>query len=82
MADLDTRQKRESSIGVSLSFLRLLPTPDGSDADGEDERAHLAFMYNGIPTTAAAGRIMSSLAWAGGLAHKGGLAGPGGGLAA
>lgn len=54
MADLDTRQKRESSIGISLSFLRVLPLADGSDADSEDERAHLAFMYNGIPTGVAA----------------------------
>jgi len=54
MANLDTRQKRESSIGVSLSFLRVLPLADGSDADSEDERAHLAFMYNGIATGAAA----------------------------
>ncbi len=29
----------------------------------------------------AGGRVMSSLAGSGGLAHKGGLAGPGGGLA-
>ena len=33
-----------------MPFTRVLPTPDGSDADGEDERAHLAMNYNGIPT--------------------------------
>ncbi len=82
MADLDSRQKRESSIGISLLFLRVLPTPDGSDADGEDERAHLAMNYNGISTAAITGRIMSSLAFSGGLAHHGGIAGQGGGLAA
>jgi len=82
MANLDTRQKRESGFGVSLPFTRVLPLADGSDADSEDERAHLVMNYNGIATTAAAGRIMSSLAWSGGLAHHGGIAGRGGGLAA
>ena len=53
MADLDSRQKRESGFGISLPFTRVLPTPDGSDADGEDERAHLAMNYNGIATAAA-----------------------------
>ena len=81
MADLDSRQKRESGFGISLSFTRVLPTPDGSDADGEDERAHLVMNYNGIATAAAAGRIMSSLAASGGLAGHGGIAGAGGGLA-
>lgn len=82
MADLDTRQKRESGFGISLPFTRVLPLVDGSDADSEDERAHLVMNYNGISTTAPTGRIMSSLAWAGGLAHRGGMAGSGGGLAA
>ena len=80
MADLDTRQKRESSWGIALSFLRVLPLADGSDADSEDERAHLAFMYNGIPTPVG-GRIMFSLAGPGGLVSMGGIAGRGGGLA-
>ncbi len=52
MADLDTRQKRESGIGTLLSFARVLPLADGSNADSEDERAHLAFNYNGIATVA------------------------------
>ena len=54
MADLDTRQKRESGFGILLPFTRVLPQPDGSDADSEDERAHLCMNYNGITTTAAA----------------------------
>ena len=63
MADLDTRQKRESGIGISLPFARVLPTPDGSDADSEDERAHLAMNYNGIVTGAApAGMTVGGLA--------------------
>ena len=53
MADLDSRQKRESGFGILLPFARVFPTPDGSDADGEDERAHLAMNYNGIATAAA-----------------------------
>ena len=53
MADLDSRQKRESGFGISLPFARVFPTPDGSDADSEDERAHLAMNYNGIATAAA-----------------------------
>ncbi len=36
---------------------------------------------NFVPVPAGAGRIMSSLAWSGGLAHHGGMAGKGGGLA-
>jgi hypothetical protein len=76
MADLDTRQKRESGIGISLPFARVLPTPDGSDADGEDERAHLAMNYNGITTAVASGRIMGSLIGPSGLVgHGGGLIG-------
>jgi len=54
MANLDTRQKRESGFGILLPFTRVLPLVDGSDADSEDERAHLVMNYNGIPTAAAA----------------------------
>ena len=54
MADLDTRQKRESGFGILLPFTRVLPLADGSDADSEDERAHLAMNYNGISAVAAA----------------------------
>ena len=79
---IDTIQKRESAFGICLPFTRVYPTADGSDADSEDERAHLVMNYNGIAIATAAGRIMSSLAWAGGLAHRGGIAGHGGGLAA
>lgn len=53
MADLDTRQKRESGFNVALPYARVLPLVDGSDADSEDERAHLAMNYNGIATGAA-----------------------------
>ena len=49
---VDSIQKRESAFGICLPFTRVGPTADGSDADGEDERAHLAMNYNGIPITA------------------------------
>ncbi len=81
MADLDTRQKRESGFGVCLPFTRVLPLVDGSDADSEDERAHLVMNYNGIAVGVVAGRIMFSLVGSGGLVSQGGMAGPGGGLA-
>lgn len=55
MADLDSIQKRESGFGICLPFTRVGPTADGSDADSEDERAHLAMNYNGIATTAVVG---------------------------
>ena len=55
----------------------LLPNPDGT-IDAAD-RFHLLGLYGGL--TAVVGRVMSSLAKAGGLVHKGGIAGKGGGLA-
>ncbi len=81
MANLDTRQKRESGFGVCLSHIRVFPLADGSDAESEDERAHLALNYNGISTVVVTGRVMFSLAGTGGLASSGGIAGSGGGLA-
>ena len=45
MANLDTRQKRESGFGVNLPFSRALPTPDGSDADTVRQRAALVMNY-------------------------------------
>lgn len=63
--------------------------PDESDLTLTNSPAvidHPGIMYPespqvGIAAAAAAGRIMSSLAGAGGLAGPGGIAGPGGGLA-
>ena len=57
MADLDSIQKRESGFGICLPFTRVWPTADGSNADSEDERAHLVMNYNGIATTAVVGGI-------------------------
>ena len=61
MADLDTRQKRQSGFGISLPFTRVGPTADGSDADSEDERAHLVMNYGGIATGVAGGPEISIL---------------------
>ena len=62
MADLDSKQKRESGFGISLPFTRVGPTADGSNADSEDERAHLAMNYNGIAAGAITGQGAGSLA--------------------
>ena len=63
---IDSIQKRESAFGICLPFTRVGPTADGSGADSEDERAHLAFNYNGIATVVP-GRILSALVGPGGL---------------
>ncbi len=54
---IDSIQKRESAFGVCLPFTRVGPTADGSDADSEDERAHLVMNYNGIAISAVVGGI-------------------------
>ena len=51
---LDSLQKRESAFGICLPFTRVGPTADGSDANSEDERAHLVMNYGGIAITAIA----------------------------
>ena len=59
-------------------------TPEGFviDEDGEDEyMLPVGFVINEDQAPVAAGRIMSSLVGAGGLAGMGGIAGAGGGLA-
>lgn len=70
---IDSIQKRESAFGICLPFTRVGPTADGSDADSVDERAHLAFNYNGI---AAAGPAGGGIVWK--LIGMGGLVGHGG----
>lgn len=47
----------------------------------EQERMGIAALYGGNALTPGVGRIMCSLAAAGGLASSGGIAGTGGGLA-
>ena len=49
---IDSIQKRESAFGICLPFARVGPTADGSDADSEDERAHLVMNYGGLAITA------------------------------
>jgi len=58
MADLDSRARRESGIGIHLPFARVLPTPDGDDAATAAERAHLALRYNGLAPVEAVEKII------------------------
>ena len=46
MADLDTRSKRASSVGLLLPFLLAPPLADGTL--GQGDRQHKAHRYSGI----------------------------------
>lgn len=76
---LDSKEKRASVIGVGRPWMRdkfPVATPD------EQWRATSGLTYGGNALTPGVGRVMSSLAGAGGLVSHGGIAGLGGGLAA
>jgi len=47
MANLDTRSKRASSVGILLPFMLSPPLPDGTIDQGD--RQHIALSYSGIP---------------------------------
>lgn len=49
MANLDTRSKRASSVGIALSFVLAPPLPDGTISLGD--RQHIAISYSGIAPT-------------------------------
>jgi len=51
MANLDSRSKRASSVGILLSFILALVLPDGTIADAD--RQHIIWTYSGIAATAA-----------------------------
>lgn len=51
MANLDTRSKRASSVGILLSFILAPPLPDSTLAQGD--RQHMARTYSGILAGAA-----------------------------
>ncbi len=51
MANLDTRSKRASSVGIALPFILAPVLPDGTIAQGD--RQHTAWSYSGILATAA-----------------------------
>jgi hypothetical protein len=75
---LDTKEKRQNSLGVGRPYLRNhfpVATPD------EEWRiaSGIAWGGNALSPTVG-GRIMSSLVGPGGLVSQGGLAGHGGGL--
>ena len=46
MANLDSRSKRASSVGILLSFILALVLPDGTIAQAD--RQHIAWSYSGI----------------------------------
>lgn len=49
MANLDTRSKRASSVGILLPFLFAPVLPDGTIDQGD--RQHIAYSYSGIAAT-------------------------------
>lgn len=49
---VDTRDKRDSAVGLSLPWRCRLPLPDGSLAATGD-RLHLAYLYSGLGAAAA-----------------------------
>jgi hypothetical protein len=76
---IDTKEKRAAVIGVGRPWMRdkfPVATPD------QEWRMSSGLTYGGNALTPGTGRIMSSLAGAGGLVGDGGIAGQGGGLAA
>lgn len=75
---LDSKEKRQSVLSIGRVWQRNtfpIATPD------EQWRMSAGNCYGGNALTPGAGRIMSSIAGHGGLASKGGIAGPSGGLA-
>ena len=46
MANLDTRSKRASSVGIMLAFVLAPPLPDGTLDQGDQQ--HIAVSYSGI----------------------------------
>ena len=76
---LDSLEKRRNVPGVGRPWMRMIhpvATPD------EQWRMAVGLAYGGNALSpVVGGRIMSSIAGAGGLAGEGGIAGQGGGLA-
>ncbi len=76
---VDSREKRNSALTHLMFGQTVGVDPSSIDAA---ERLATVWIYSGISVASpVAGRIMSSMAGAGGLAGSGGIAGPGGGLA-
>ena len=46
MADLDSRNKRASAIGLDIPWTGVYPDPDGSLSNAND-RQHMAYKYSG-----------------------------------
>lgn len=51
--DLDTRNKRESAIGIDFPWMHVYPNPDGTI--GQPDRQHSAYKYSAIAAAAPAG---------------------------
>ena len=73
MANLDTRSKRASSVGIMLFSIAAPVLPDGAFSQGD--REHIAVSYSGLAATAPLnpafemvyweGEVDSSIAWTG-----------------
>ena len=52
MANLDTRDKRGSAVGIDLNWVHIYPDPDGIVAGIlDEERQQVAYKYMGISAT-------------------------------
>lgn len=49
MANLDSRNKRASALGIALAPGRVYPNPDGSLAN-QGDRQQMAYSYAGVET--------------------------------
>ena len=56
MADLDSRNKRASGLGIDLTWLHVYPNPD-NDIDTVNDRQHSAYKYSGISSSAGGGFV-------------------------
>ena len=57
MADLDTRNKRASAIGIDFSWVHVYPDPDG--AFNVNDRQQTAYKYSGSFSSATGGGTVS-----------------------
>lgn len=58
MPDADTRDKRASSIGIDLGWMRVYPNPDGT-IDAND-RQQSGYKYYGFTAATATGGAVSN----------------------
>ena len=58
MADLDSRAKRASAIGIDLPWQAVYPNPDG--VIDQQDRQQAAYKYYGISSLVAVGATVSA----------------------